>query len=122
MTEPLTITLAGVKYTIGQLTLGQLRDLSVGVTLPDAPDPQENVRRSFDRSVNVIATAVVAANPDLTLSKLYEMAITREEMRDATNEILKFAGLIPATAAKGETTPGEADGAAASTTGSSSPA
>jgi hypothetical protein len=128
MLEPITITLEGKKYTIGQLNLGQLRDLSVGVTLPDASDPQENVRRSFDRSVNVIAIAVGDANPDLNLAALYKMKISREEMHNATDEILRFAGLIPASApaagaANGSAPPGEAGaGAAASTTPSSSPA
>jgi hypothetical protein len=126
MLEPITITLEGKKYTIGELNLGQLRDLSVGVTLPDASDPQENVRRSFDRSVNVIAIGVGDANPEITLAALYKMKITRVEMRDATDKILLFAGLIPASApaaANGSAPPGEAGaGAAASTTDSSSPA
>jgi hypothetical protein len=113
----ITVTLAGTPYTIGQLTLGQLRDLSVGVVLPDGPDPQDTVRRSFDRSVSIIAVAVGEANPELTPAALYKMKITRAEMRDAFDAILRFAGMIPA----GEAPPGEA-GAVESTTATSSPA
>jgi hypothetical protein len=122
MTESITITLEGKPYTIGQLNLGQLRDLSIGVTLPDSGDPQDNVRRTFDRSVGVIAVGVGAAHPTLTLAALYNMNITRNEMRDATNAILKFAGLLPEAPPAGSAPPGEGAGAAELTTASSSAA
>lgn len=91
----ITITLAGKPYTVSQLTLGQLRDLSVGVTLPDTPDPQEVVRRSFERAASIIVTALRDSNPDLTVDSLYKLPITRDEMRAANDAILKFSGLIP---------------------------
>jgi hypothetical protein len=112
MSDPIVVKLAGIEYTIAQLSLGQLRDLSVGVVLPDGGDPQDNVRRSFNRSVDVIAVALGEANPELTPAALYNMKITRQEMRDATDKILTFAGLIPATAA-GSAPPGEAEAGAA---------
>jgi hypothetical protein len=104
--DSITVTLAGKGYIVKQLNLGQLRDLSIGVTLPDAEDPQETIGRSFDRAVSVIAAAIREMNPELNAQALYKMSITRNEMREATDLILKFAGLIT------ETTPGETAGAA----------
>src|SRR5262249_45357433 len=90
----LSITLAGKSSTLQQLPLKQLRDLSIGVTLPDVPDPQEVIRRSYDRAVAIMATALSKAAPELTSDVIYDMTITREEMRKATDAILEFAGLV----------------------------
>jgi hypothetical protein len=105
--ESLTITLAGKPYTVSQLTLGQLRDLSIGVTLPDTTEPQDVVRRSFDRAVAVISAALIGDHPDMTAEVLYTMRITRAEMRAANEAVLRFSGLLPAADAPS----GEAAGA-----------
>lgn len=94
MSETISITLAGNTYVIPSLNLGQLRDLSIGISLPDEPDPQESVRRSYDRAVTIIATALRSGNPQLSVEALYKMTITRKEMRDAVDAILTFSGLI----------------------------
>src|SRR5262245_45270444 len=105
--ESITVTLAGKPYTVSQLTLGQLRDLAIGVTLPDTPDPQDVVRRSFDRAVAVISTALVVDHTDMTPDALYKMRISRDEMRAANDAVLRFSGLLPAK----EAPPGEVAGA-----------
>lgn len=99
MANSIVVTLAGTEYTIAQLNLGQLRDLAIGVVLPDATDPQVNVRLSFDRSVAVMVAALNEANPELTPAALYKLKMTRAEMLAATDAILMFAGLIPAAGA-----------------------
>jgi hypothetical protein len=102
------ITLGGSQYEITQLTLGQLRDLSIGVALPDVADPQETVKRSFDRAIAVIASAL-RVQYGMTVEKLLALPITGEELRNAHHEVLVFAGLTPATEAKA----GEAQAGAA---------
>lgn len=112
MADTLTITLANNQYTLPRLTLGQLRDLSIGVVMPDSPDPQETVRRSFDRSVSIIVTALSVSTPDMTHDALYAMSISRQEMVAASDAILKFSGLITAV---GDTETGEDQAGTAST-------
>lgn len=98
-----TIMLAGQPYTIQQLTIGQQRDLQVGVTLPPADDPQENVRRAFDRNLAIIVAGLSKDHPQITMDKLLDMrGSTPQERVAAVNAILEFSGLV----AK-ETPPGE---------------
>lgn len=111
--DSITITLEGKPYTVSQLTLGQLRDLSIGITLPDTSDPQDVIRRSFDRAVAVISAALVGDHPEMTPEALYTMRISRAEMRAANEAVLRFSGLLPAADAP----PGE--GAGAGSTGPS---
>src|SRR5260370_526771 len=66
MLEPITITLADKSYAIQQLTIGQDCDLRVGVVLPQSDDPQENIRRAFERNVSIIVAALSADYPELT--------------------------------------------------------
>lgn len=107
--DSITITLGDKTYPVPQLTLGQLRDLAIGVTLPDVTDPQEAVRRSFDRAVNVISTALREDHPDMTPEAIYKTrGITNAQMREANDAILRHSGLI---AAKDETpSSGSAEG------------
>lgn len=91
--KTITITLGGSQYKISQLTLGQLRDLSIGVALPDIADEQEIVKRSFDRAVSVIVAALRVEHPEMTMEKLYTLPITGEELRNVHHEVLVFAGL-----------------------------
>jgi hypothetical protein len=100
-----TITLAGQPYTIQPLTIGQQRDLQIGVTIPPSDDPQENVRRAFDRNLAVILAALSDGYPQITRDALLQMrGSTPQERVAAVNAILEFAGLVART----ETPPGEA--------------
>ncbi len=111
--DPITIFLAGKPYTVRPLTLGQSRDLGIGVTLPDVTDPQDAVRRSFDRAVAVISVALSADYPEMPPKAIYDMrsesgqTVTREEMRVANDTVLRLAGFIA------EPKPGEAEAGAA---------
>lgn len=109
----LVITLGDKAYTIPQpLNLGQLRDLSIAVTLPELPDPQEVVRRSYERAIAAIAAALIEDYPEMTAAAIYKIrGITNKQMRAAYDAILEFSGLIPATV-PAEAVPGEAPGAA----------
>jgi hypothetical protein len=104
----ITVTLAGKPYTIGQLTIGQQRDLSIGVSLPEnKADPQDNIRRAFDRNIAVIAAALSMDHPEMTTAALLQLrGCTAAERIAAVNTILEYAGLVPA-----EKQPGEADAA-----------
>lgn len=112
--DSITITLGDKTYDIPQLNLGQLRDLAIGVTLPDVPDPQEAVRRSFDRAVAVISTALREEHPEMTPEQIYKTrGITNLQMRQANDAILTHSGLISAPATNGAAaSSGEAPGAA----------
>jgi hypothetical protein len=112
MLDPITITLAGNAYTIQQLTIGQQCDLGVGVVLPQSEDPQENVRRAFQRNMSIIAAALAEDHPTLTKDALFKMRITPQERIAAVDAILKFAGLVQ-TVKPGEAAEGEAPAAAA---------
>jgi hypothetical protein len=111
--EPIKITLADKEYEVSQLNLGQMRDLSIGITLPDATDPQDIVRRSYARGFSIITVALREKYPEMTPAALEKLLITSGQLRDATSAILKFSGLIlsdeSATAAGAK--PGEAAGA-----------
>ena len=72
---------------------------------------QENIRRNYQRSTNVLLTALRNVQPAITLEALEQMPISREELRDAFDAILIYAGLLKpadlealkAGAASGET-------------------
>lgn len=111
--ESIKITLGDKEFDVDQLTLGQMRDLSIGMVLPDATDPQEIVRRSYVRGINTIAVALRAKYPDMTIAAIEDMRITPQQMRDSTSAILKFSGLVlsDAPAAAPGAKPGETTGA-----------
>ena len=111
MTEPTTITLAGQPYTVQPLTLGQIEDLSVAVVVPDSEYPADNVRRSFQRSIDAIVVALSVDHPDMTSDALRKMRITRQELRDAYGAVLRLSGLVAAEGDK----PGEERAGADST-------
>ena len=110
MNDSITVTLGGKQYRIQQLTIGQQRDLSIGVTLPQSPDPQENVRRAFERNLGIIVAALSKDHPEITMAALLEMrgSSPRERVL-AVNTILEFAGLVREKDPK----PGEEQAAAA---------
>src|SRR5258708_4426330 len=102
MIEPITITLAEKSYKIQQLTIGQDCDLRVGVVLPQSDDPQENIRRAFERNVSIIVAALSADYPELTRDTLFKMRISPQERTAAVDAILEFAGFVPAEKKPGE--------------------
>jgi hypothetical protein len=143
MSESIKVVLAGKEYTVKRLNIGQMADLSIGVLLPDNPDPVENVRVAFRRTLSVIATGIrLQAAPlvaeakaaakeaedndslgrlsngtlqSRVLEALYWTAITKEELRNASDAILEFSGLVPAAPAAAppaDAPPGESAGAA----------
>jgi hypothetical protein len=93
-TAPITITLAGQPYTVPQLTLGQIEDLSVAVVTPTHDDPQENVRRNFGRAIGIIRAALAKDYPELTAEAIRLLHITRLELNTATDAILTHSGLV----------------------------
>lgn len=101
--DSITFTLAGKDYAVTTpLTLGQAIDLRVAVALPDLPDPQENTRRSYMRSVQVIATALMAEHPEVTEETILNSRVTMEEIGDAVAKIFKISGLERKEQPKGE--------------------
>jgi hypothetical protein len=115
MTGPITITLAGKQYQIDRLNLGQLRDLSIGIVPgPEPIEPKQKVAKWFEHAVDIIATAMRRAHPNLTSDVLFEMPISNAELHKAFADILLYAGLLPSHA-KEDVQSGEAGAGAAST-------
>lgn len=113
-----TITLAGKTYVIQPLTLGQLEDHDVAVSLPDSTDPRENTRRSYVRVREVIASALADGYPEMTAEALKKLRVSRDELMGAYNAVLVHSGLVPKEKDK---RPGEEEPpAAGATTGVSS--
>lgn len=110
MTDKITITLEDTPYEItAPLTLGQAIDLRVAVALPDLPDPQESARRGYQRSLDIIATALKAEHPEATVEWMLTRRITMDEIGTAVTAILEMAGL----ARKKDDKPGEEQAPAA---------
>jgi hypothetical protein len=109
--DSITVKLGDKDYTIGQLDLGQLRDMAIGVTLPDADDQQERVRRSYDRAVAVISAGLRRDHPEMTPQEIFKIrGLTNTQMREANDAILQYSGLV---SVKTDGAPaGEAAGAA----------
>jgi hypothetical protein len=105
--ESLKITLAGKEFSIASLTLGQIEDLSIAIVLPDTDDPQENIRRSYSRTLATLTTALRKSFPDMTAQALRDMTITREELSAAYSAVLRHSGLMPKENAPGEAGPAE---------------
>ena len=95
------ITLAGKEYPIPTpLTLGQIIDLKIAVVRPTSPDPQEEMRRSYQRSIDIIAAALGGKYPEITTVSLPAMPISDDELTRACNIVLDISGLIPKKDAK----------------------
>lgn len=99
------ITLAGKPYTIQPLTLGQIEDLSVSVVLADSDDPQENIRRSYQRTIGTLVAALSADYPQLDAKALRNLRITKAELTAARDVILENSGLQPKAPSTGEEKP-----------------
>ena len=100
------ITLEGKPYPLATpLTLGQIIDLKIAVVRPTAPDPQDEMRRSYQRSLDILTTALSAAYPEITEASLRGMTVSDAELTAAVSTILDISGLVPKKDAK----VGEAD-------------
>jgi len=80
------------KFTV-PLTLGQLEDLQVGVSLAEDPDPQVEARRSQQRVRSVILAAAAPENPTLTDDSLKAMRLEDGELMAAFDTILSVTGM-----------------------------
>lgn len=93
MSTTLKFKLGDREFEVRPLTIGQLEDLDVAVTLEDSTDPQENTRRSFRRMRMAIAAAVEEDYPDVTEDVIKKMRVTRDELLGCYISILQFSGL-----------------------------
>lgn len=106
--EKLTITLAGQKYDIQPLTVGQLQDLHIGVVEPTPTDPVEGTRKWWSRNVALIAIALSSDHPQMTADIVGKMRLgSLTAVKETVDDILDFAGIIERKAPK----PGEAQAA-----------
>ena len=104
-----TLTLDSKDFLIAQpLTLGQLRDLGVGVATFPETDPQKEYLRLFNGALQLIAVALRVEHPTMTAQALEDSRATSEEMWAAMNDVLDFAGLAKKTLPAGEKATGEA--------------
>jgi hypothetical protein len=107
MVEAKEVKLGGATFAIpSPLMLGQLIDLNVAVRLPTSSDPQEETRRGFMRSCQIVLAGIKNASPDMTIEQMMMMQITGDELRDASSAVLQLSGLIPQ---QGTSKPGEAE-------------
>jgi len=112
MTDKLKVTLAGKEWAATTpLTLGQLQDLRIAVVLEPAADAQEETKRDFKRSVDIICGALGQENPEFTPEKMLAMRITPKELNLAVSQILSASGLVTVEQT-GEAGAGEAKAAA----------
>jgi hypothetical protein len=96
MTDKLTVTLEGKEFQVTvPLTLGQIQDCRIAVVLPTGADPQDEVKREFKRSSDILLAALSPENPEITADKLLSMRISREEFTKAVNDVLDATGLVP---------------------------
>ena len=92
--ETLTITLAGQKFVIQPLTVGQLQDLHVGVVETASDEPAEGVRQYWTRNIKLISIALSEAHPNMTEDTIRKMRLgTLPAVKQAVEEILIFAGI-----------------------------
>jgi hypothetical protein len=113
MTDIVTVTLAGEVFTISPLTLGQIIDLKIAVNRPTALDVQEEVRRAYLRSLDIVTAALKIGHPDVNPAWLMNSTTSLGELNSAVTTILDISGLAPKEKKEGET--GEVKAAAEST-------
>ena len=98
MADSREIVLAGKAYKITvPLTLGQLIDANVGLALPKHDDAQEEARRSYQRTLEVVSAALGHEHPELTVEALRDLrGASLREFNVAALLIFEESGLIPA--------------------------
>jgi hypothetical protein len=108
----LTITLAGIKYEIQPLTIGQLEALHVGVVEPQSENPQESARQLWKRNIGIIVSALSIDYPHMTPEKLATLRVgSFKDVTKIVDSILVFSGLIDEKPK--EPVPGEGEASAA---------
>lgn len=113
MTEKLKITLAGKPYEVASpLAFGTIIDLRVAAARPEAADPQEETRRSYLRSLEIISIGLRKLHPDMTPDAMRDLPMTEKEVGAAVAAVLKFSGLELKDPGEGEK-PGEEKAGAA---------
>ncbi len=98
MVDSRKIVLGGKEFAIAvPFTLEQLIECQVGMQMPvsAADDPKAQAKASFDRAMNVVAAAVAAEHPEITVEYLRKMRGTSiKEFNAATTVIYEECGLI----------------------------
>jgi|GEM_PF-2928714 len=91
------ITLGGRVFTIRPLLVGQVEEISAlnAGLLETAVTPQERTRVVWRVRREVISSALVADYPEMTPDGLAASQALGNELTDAHNAILEYAGLIP---------------------------
>ena len=92
--ETLTITLADKEYTVQPLTIGQLRDLHVGIVEPIPADLKEGTRQFWERNLAIISKALEGEHPEMTPEVLSKMRLGNiKSVKETVDAILVFTGL-----------------------------
>jgi hypothetical protein len=103
--DTLTITLAGIEYTVPKLTLRQARALGFGVLKETPTNPADFLAASIDQSTMVVSIALEKTAAHMTVEKILDSQIDIYEIRAAADKIIDFAGYARKTVDKA---PGEA--------------
>jgi hypothetical protein len=99
-----TITIAGRRYNLRPLTLGQLR-----IVLPAfARAAGLGKEDAIDAAVDILAAALARDTPEMTRAALLEAEMLPAELIAAVDGIAKLSGLVP----QGDAAPGEASASA----------
>jgi hypothetical protein len=114
MSDSLTLTLAGTSYTIKPLTIGQLRDLQIGVAKNmDTSGGVETLESYWKRNVAILVTALSEDYQEITEAQVLKMRLgTRQSVDKAIDEILFFSGLVEEKASSKEKAGSDAAGEA----------
>jgi hypothetical protein len=104
MTE---ITLGGLKYGIGQLTIGQLIEVQALQMTVRTKEPEETRDDAFMRAlgkrmVSTLAAAMTKVAPEITAEKISDTPMTMTELNVAYTAVLVHAGLIVKEPVPGE--------------------
>ena len=98
------ITLAGRRFHLRPLTLGQLR-----VVLPAFARAAGLAREeAVDAAIDILAAALSRDTPEMTRATLLEVEMLPAELIGAVDAIAKLSGLV----AQGDAAPGEASASA----------
>jgi hypothetical protein len=112
MAEITQITLGGMKYGIGRLTIGQLIELgALQISGDSAPRAAETMDDAFARSqgkrmLDTLAEALRKVNPKMTADAIADIPMTMAELGTAYYAVLVHAGMAKAK----EPAPGEVPG------------
>jgi hypothetical protein len=94
----ITVTLEGNDYTIRPLTLGQIEELRIAILEPPGNDVRETVRHDHARIYGILAAALRADYPEMTIDAIRYCRASFAEVRTAMDRILIHSGLAIAGA------------------------